>query len=288
MKAPLIKKAKPSWDWPIIMWLLAVHVLAICSLKFFTWSGLVVCFLLYFVTGCLGITFCFHRLLAHRSFRAHPILEGLTAVFGTIALQGSVRQWVFNHRTHHHASDTPTDPHSSLRGFWYSHLGWMLVKRKPISSQSKLVRDIDANGWLKFLSRFEVVVGLQVLLALTLFIIGGASWLLWGVFMRLVCVYHTTWLVNSATHKWGYKNFNSNSLAVNTWWVALLTWGEGWHNNHHRYERVCQVNYRWWEIDLTYWIICFFESLGLVFQVNRFPPTSKRDFIGKTEKILKQ
>ena len=272
---------KPATDWFTIIWMVSIHVIALFAFWNFTWSGFLWFLGLYFATGCLGITFCFHRLLSHRSFKAHPIVEGFTALMGTLALQGTVQEWVCHHRIHHQGSDTPRDPHNARRGFWYSHWGWLFIQHDAISNREKMnknTRDILANPWLRFLSRNDVMIACQVLLGFALLFTGGVSWVLWGIFLRLVAVYHTTWLVNSATHKWGYRNFESNDLAVNTWWVAILTWGEGWHNTHHRFANVCPARYRWWEVDVTYGIVCILESLGLVTDVRRYPQEAHDEF----------
>lgn len=263
-----------SADWINIIWMISIHLISIFSYKYFSWSGLYCCLALFFATGCLGITFCFHRLLSHKSFKTHPVVQSVTALFGTLAMQGTVQEWVYHHRLHHRGSDTPRDPHNSKRGFWFSHWGWILNKNRffeDANKMNKATKDIMESRWLRFLSQRFIMVACQILLGFILYALGGISCLVWGVFVRLVLVYHTTWLVNSATHKWGYKNFNNNDLAVNTWWVAILTWGEGWHNNHHKYANVCPTWYRWWEVDITYIIIKFLEIFGLTYDIKNFP-----------------
>ena len=278
MNQPINKKPDP--DWFIITWMTIAHSLAFLAPFWFSWSGLAIFFLMYFLTACIGITFCFHRMLSHRSYKAHPLVEGFGALCGTLALQGTVRDWIRHHRYHHMGSDTVNDPHNARRGFWYSHIGWIFIKQPAFSDDKRgqrLTRDIDSNRWLSFLSIPAVAIGIQVIFGLTLLWFGGLSWLLWGVFARLVAVYHATWFVNSATHKWGYRNFDSEDLAVNNWWVALLTFGEGWHNNHHRYGNVCPAGYRWWEIDVTWMIIRSLEMVGLVTNVKRFPASADQE-----------
>ena len=263
---------KEVLDWTNITWMITIHILSIVSLWHTTTGSLICCFILFFVTGCLGITFCFHRLLSHKSFKAHPIIEGITAFCGTLAMQGTVQEWVFHHRHHHRSSDTRLDPHNAKRGFWYSHIGWILYKNPIFTNNqrmNKTTKDIMLNKWLRFLSKKSTMILSQCLLAMILYALGGWAWVGSGIFLRLVLVYHTTWLVNSATHKWGYRNFSSGDLAVNTWWVALLTWGEGWHNNHHRHPHICTTRYRWWELDITYFIVKFFEFFGLVHHVKK-------------------
>ncbi|MDD9950858.1 MAG: acyl-CoA desaturase [Zetaproteobacteria bacterium] len=260
-------------DWLTNTWVVAVHFLAVPALWHVEPSALVVFALMYFVTGCLGITFCFHRMLAHRAFKAHPIVEALGVLCGTLALQGTVKEWVGDHRLHHSKSDSEGDPHNSRRGFWYSHMTWLFIDHR-VGQESlfeRLTRDIS-TPMLKAFSRHDVMIGLQILLGLLFLQLGGESWLYWGVFARLVAVYHTTWFVNSATHKWGYRTFDSHDASRNNWWVALLTWGEGWHNNHHRFASVAPARFRWWEIDVTFMIIWTLERFGLVYDVKRYPP----------------
>ncbi|MCB9228399.1 MAG: fatty acid desaturase [Deltaproteobacteria bacterium] len=275
-----ISKTSCQKDWFIISWMLIVHVLALLAPFWFTWSGFYLFLLMYFLTACIGITLGFHRLLSHRSFKAHPVIEGFVALCGTLALQGTVKDWVRHHRFHHMGSDTRRDPHNARRGFWFSHMGWILIKQDEFSGKGegqKFTRDILSNRWLAFLSNDLVAAGIQILLGLIFLYIGGISWVLWGIFLRLFAVYHVTWFVNSATHKWGYRNFRSQDLAVNNWWVAILAFGEGWHNNHHRYSRVCPAGFRWWEIDVTWMLIRALEAIGLVTQVNRFPESARTE-----------
>ena len=267
-------------DYFTVVWMIVVHILGVLAFFNFSWSGVLVAAILYFVTGCLGITFCFHRLLSHRSFKAHPVVEGITAICGTLALQGTVQEWVAHHRLHHQGSDTARDPHNARKGFWFSHWGWIFIHQNALQNKNIMARntrDIMSNRFLAILARHDVMILFQVLLGLGLWAIGGFSWVLWGVFFRLLAVYHTTWFVNSATHRWGYKNFPSDDLAVNTWWVALLTWGEGWHNNHHKYSSVCPAGFRWWELDITYGIVCLLEAVHLVTHVRRFPSKAYED-----------
>ena len=261
-------------DWPIASWMLVVHLLAVLALFHFSWGGFVTFLIMNFMTGCLGITFCFHRLLSHRTFKAHRIVEGFTALCGTLALQGTVRQWVAHHRLHHRHSDDMQDPHNARRGFWFSHIGWLLIRQPKLHDENvlnRLTKDLQNDPWLRFLSRPLVMVAVQVLFGLGLLALGSWSWVLWGVFFRLAFTYHATWFVNSATHRWGYRRFESNDLSRNNWWVALLTWGEGWHNNHHRFGNVCPTCYRWWEIDVTYWLIKSMSWLGLTSDIRGFP-----------------
>lgn len=271
---PLYSK-KP--DYFIISWMIVVHILAVLAFFHFSWGGFFSFLIMNFVTGCLGITFCFHRLLSHKSFKVHPLVEAFTALCGTLALQGTAQEWVSHHRLHHKASDTDKDPHNARQGFWHSHMGWLFKQHDAEGQQQlfeKYARDITDKPWLAFLSKPSVMIGVQVALGLIFLAVGGVSWVLWGIFLRLAYVYHVTWFVNSATHKWGYRNFEANDLARNNWWVGILAWGEGWHNNHHRFPNVCPTRFRWWEIDSTFLVIKLLKSLKLASDIRYFPATA--------------
>lgn len=278
----LEKTQQTKLDVPIITWMLIVHLLAIAALFYFSWSGFFIFLILNFMTGCLGITFCYHRLISHRSFKANKFVEGFTALCGTLALQGTIQEWVAHHRVHHRLSDKDGDPHNASKGFWYSHMAWMLIEQPELKNKesiNKLTKDIANNSWLMFLSRPLVMVGAQIALGLILLAIGGLSWVLWGIFFRLAFSYHVTWFVNSATHKWGYRTFHSNDLSRNNWWVGILAWGEGWHNNHHRYGNVCPAGFRWWEIDVTYMIIKMLSWMNLTYDIRMFPSSAYTESI---------
>lgn len=260
-------------DWFTNAWVVAVHFLALPALWNITPSALIVFGVMFFITGCLGITFCFHRMLSHRAFKAHPVVEALGVLCGTLALQGTVKEWVGDHRLHHTKSDQDGDPHNARRGFWYSHLTWLFLDHRDGQGPlfERLTRDLK-TPLMSFFSRHDVMIGTQILLGMVFLWCGGPSWVYWGIFARIVAVYHTTWFVNSATHKWGYRNFNSPDLSRNNWWVALLTWGEGWHNNHHRFASVAPSRLKWWEVDVTFMVIWVLEKVGLVYDVKRYPP----------------
>ena len=269
------------FDLPNVAGIVLVHLLAIGAFFTFSWSGLAICLVLVFTTACLGITLGYHRLFAHRSYQAPKAVEYLLAFFGSLALQGGPIKWVTTHRVHHKAADKPTDPHNSVKGFLWSHMLWICYKNPRVSrlvETGKLARDISQDRYMQFLERFFPL--LYVLLAIALFVAGwlvggvylGLSWALWGCALRTVYTWHTTWLVNSATHYWGYRNYDSPDKSRNTWWVALLTFGEGWHNNHHAHQRCAKAGHRWFELDVTYGVIKLMTLLGLAKNVVRLRP----------------
>lgn len=262
---------RTSWNYGIVVWFIGIHLIAAYALTRPSITGLLSFFVLYFVTACLGITLCYHRLLTHRSFRLWKPLERVFATCGVFALQGSPLMWVGHHRMHHAHSDSERDPHDSTRGFWYSHLYWLLRPHRYFDDPANIrrfARDIVVDPYYRFLDPMWVMVSLQILLACGLYGLGGWDAVLWGIFVRLVVVYHVTWFVNSASHMWGYRNYESSDESRNCWWVGILAWGEGWHNNHHAHPDVARAGHYWWEIDITYILIALLNGLGLADQVR--------------------
>ena len=254
-------------NWPSILWWSFIQTGVVLAPFTFTWSGLVVCLVLYLLAG-FGITMGYHRLLTHRSFQTPRVVEYLLAVLGSLANQGGPLQWVAVHRVHHRHSDAAGDPHSPRDGVWWAHLLWWMPHVPELDERGRYGRyivDLARDPVHRFLQRWHILLPLA--LAALLFALGqlwggaGLSWLVWGIFVRTTLLYHATWLVNSATHLWGYRSHDTRDGSTNLWWVALLTLGEGWHNNHHAFPRSARHGLRWWELDLTY---CLIRLLGLV------------------------
>ena len=239
--------------WGIVAGVVVIHLGALLAPFTFTWSAFWVFIVLQFATGLLGITLCFHRLLAHRSFQVPKWLEYALTICGSLAAQGGPIKWVSTHRVHHAFSDRPQDPHSPTKGFWWAHVLWLFPYDDMIDHPVKYKRFAPDLAKDRGHQMIEETYGLQtVLLGTILFAIGGMPWLTWGLFLRIVFVWHITWLVNSAAHLWGYQTYNTNEGSRNNWWVALISYGEGWHNNHHAYLHSAAHGLRWWEFDLTY------------------------------------
>lgn len=270
-----VPRSQMTKDWFIITWFAFIHAVALIGPWFATSPGAIVtAVILYYVTGCFGITLCYHRLLCHRSFKAPVWVERVLATCGVLALQRSPMEWVGMHRMHHAFSDSPKDPHDASRGFWWSHIGWMCYTQPEINDYAKVrrfARDIIADPYLNWLSSHSVQMLMQLGLGLALLVFGGWDYVIWGIFVRLVVVYHVTWFVNSATHFWGYKNYRSEDLSRNLWWVGLLAFGEGWHNNHHALQDVAPAQRQWWEFDLTWQLIKGMRALGLASDI-KLPP----------------
>jgi stearoyl-CoA desaturase (delta-9 desaturase) len=242
--------------WEILGGIALIHLGALLGPFTFSWPAFWVFVSLQIITGLLGITLCYHRLLAHRSFQVPKWLEYGLTLCGLLALQGGPIKWVATHRVHHAFSDRPQDPHSPTRGFWWAHMLWLFAYDEVLDHPARFQRyvpDLARDPVHRFLERTQVLW--TVLLGVVLQAWGGLSFLVWGLFVRTAFVYHGTWLVNSAAHLWGYKSFATNEGSTNNWWVALVSYGEGWHNNHHAYLHSAAHGLRWWEVDVTYLMI---------------------------------
>ncbi len=255
--------------WDIITGITTIHLGALFGPWTFTWDAFWVFFWLQIATGLLGVTLCYHRLLTHRSFHVPKWLEYVLTLCGGLALQGGPLKWVSTHRVHHAFSDRPSDPHSPTRGFWWAHMGWLFVWDDQIDDPkqyTQFVRDLVADPVYRFMERYNT--WFTVLLGVLLYAWGGWSFLVWGLFVRTAFVYHATWLVNSAAHLWGYQSYDTNEGSRNNWWVALLSYGEGWHNNHHAYLHSAAHGLRWWEVDITYVVIRLLAALRVATRVR--------------------
>jgi stearoyl-CoA desaturase (delta-9 desaturase) len=255
-----------------------LHAATILAIWYTNWAAVGVAVLLHALTGGLGICVGFHRLLTHRSFKCPRVLEYTLATLGALAMEGPITEWVAHHRQHHQYSDEPGDPHSARQGFWWSHVGWMFwIPRDEALQELKrrYVPDLLRLPFYGFLDR--MYVWLSLLLGLVLYLLGGWPFVVWGMFVRIVVTYHHTWLVNSASHAFGYKNFDIGDLSTNCWWVALCSYGEGWHNNHHAFPTSARHGLRSWEIDPSFGFISLLEAVGLAWDV-RTPPPEKLKF----------
>jgi sn-1 stearoyl-lipid 9-desaturase len=269
-----MKAARAADPQPVTAIALALIHLGACAALVpacFSWSALAVAAVLYYLTGALGICLAYHRLLTHRSLRLPRFLEYVLVTLGTLALQGGPITWVATHRAHHAFSDTDRDPHDARRGFMWSHVAW-LVGRNPArlspDQERRFAGDIAADPYYRFLERTGVMW--QLGLALMLVALGGWPWLVWGIFLRLVVTYHVTWLVNSAAHLLGYRMYRTPGAdgSTNNAWIALLAWGEGWHNNHHAFPFSARHGLRWFELDVTWWTIKALGALRIAREIR--------------------
>ncbi|MFO7166557.1 MAG: acyl-CoA desaturase [Chloroflexota bacterium] len=221
-----------------------------------------------FLFTSLGITVGFHRMLTHRSFEAHPIVRFLFLLGGSMAIQGPAVEWASIHIKHHANSDEEDDPHSPLKSFFHGHMGWFLdgYKAEPEIYGKWLLKD----RLVMFMSRW---FPLWVVLSLAIpFLIGGWTGLLWGGLVRIFLNHHITWSVNSICHTFGRRMFETEDQSRNNWLVGLLALGEGWHNNHHAFPRSAFHGMRWYQFDLSSYVIWTLEKLGLAWNVHRISP----------------
>jgi stearoyl-CoA desaturase (delta-9 desaturase) len=279
----LPRPAAQHWtdlDWPVVIWIGVIHAAALVAPFYFTWSGLAICVALSWATGSLGVCLGYHRLLTHGSFSTTRAVKMFYAWMGGISGEGSALHWVANHRKHHAFSDLDGDPHTPYEGGLWSHILWMFPRRDPAELDAHCRRwapDLYKDPGILFLHKtfllWHFIIGSALLMAGASFYDWrtGISWLLWGLAVRMVYVFHVTWFVNSATHIWGYRNYETSDNSRNLWWVGLLAFGEGWHNNHHAFQRMAKHGHKWWEVDTTYWMILAMEKLGLAWNVVKTP-----------------
>jgi stearoyl-CoA desaturase (delta-9 desaturase) len=203
-------------------------------------------------------------------------IEYLFAVCGALALEGGPIFWVATHRIHHQNSDRPGDPHSPRDGAWWAHVGWLLSgerQHNQTAKMSKYAPDLAKDRFYVWLNNWHWVP--TVALSAVLFLIGGTPLFLWGICVRAVFGLHCTWLVNSATHMWGRRRFATRDDSRNNWWVALLTFGEGWHNNHHAHPTSARHGLAWYEFDLSWLQIRTLGLLGIAKKVQTASITSR-------------
>src|SRR2546423_10242125 len=245
------------------------HVGAIAALFVFSWRNLAVAVFLYWFTTGLGISMGYHRLHTHRSYKVPRVLEYFFAICGALTLEGGPIFWVAVHRIHHQKSDQNGDPHSPRDGAWWAHVGWILfgeTNHNNTRMMSKYAPDLAKYPFYVWLNNYHwiPIVGL----AAVLFAIGGIPMVLWGVCLRVVVGLHATWLINSATHMWGARRFCTRDDSRNNWWVALLTFGEGWHNNHHAHPTSARHGLAWYELDLSWIQIKVLRFFGIARSVH--------------------
>jgi stearoyl-CoA desaturase (delta-9 desaturase) len=207
--------------------------------------------------------------LTHRSYKTHKWVEYFLTLCGTLALEGGPIFWVATHRIHHQRSDREGDPHTPREGGWWSHMGWIIRGEGLHHDASVLARyvpDLARDPFHVGLSNWHWVSNVVVGLALLAF--GGWTYVLWGIFFRTTFGLHCTWLVNSATHMWGSRRFNTRDDSTNNWWVAALSFGEGWHNNHHAHPTSARHGLAWYEFDVNWIGISLLKALGLAWDVR--------------------
>src|SRR6185437_9992988 len=257
--------------WLTTSFMVAFHIGAIAAVFFFSWKAFLLSIMLWWIAGGLGIGMGYHRLLTHRGYKTPKWIEYFLTICGTMALEGGPIFWVAIHRLHHQNTDREGDPHSPRDGSFWAHMGWILTGQTNHNDAKELlpfVPDLRKDRFHVWISRWHWVP--ITALGMMLFAFGGWPFLLWGIFFRTVLGLHSTWLVNSATHMWGRQRFATHDDSRNSFWVALLTFGEGWHNNHHAHPQSARHGLAWYEIDPNWYGILVLRILGLARDVKTF------------------
>jgi stearoyl-CoA desaturase (delta-9 desaturase) len=284
IQSDYLVKMQRRWAWPTVSLSSAGAAVALwlAVTQGVSWTEVGILVGMYIVTY-LGLTVGYHRCFAHRSFKARPWVQNLLAILGSMNVQGPIVFWVATHRRHHQFSDVPGDPHSPLlhgsdlrgriAGFLHAHMGWLFAA--DLTNTSLYARDLLRDSAMRRINRMYVVwVGLGLLIpsGLGLWLIGGAEGalrgLLWGGLVRVFIAYHATWALNSLTHVVGKRDFETPDHSHNIGWLALLTLGEGWHNNHHAFPYSAILGLKWWQLDLSATTIRALKTLGLAWDVK--------------------
>jgi stearoyl-CoA desaturase (delta-9 desaturase) len=263
-KEAIIKDQVRHINWDTAVFMALFHLGAIAALFMWNWKALVVTILLWWISASFGVGMGFHRLLTHRAYKVPKPLEYFITLCATLALESGAINWVVTHRIHHAHTDAPGDPHTPRDGGWWAHMGWILrgtAQRYEPEVLARYAPDLVKDRFHVWLNKWYWLP--LVVLGAALLAFGGWAYLMWAVFFRVTFNLHATWLVNSATHMWGSRRFATGDDSKNNWWVALLTFGEGWHNNHHAHPTAARHGLAWYEIDLNWWGIRTLQFLGL-------------------------
>ncbi len=250
----------------VLVWF---HIHAIAALLNPTWAYALAALALYWVAVGLGISMGYHRLHTHRGFKTYRWFEYVLALCGTLTLEGGPIFWVATHRLHHQHSDQPDDPHSPrVSGFW-AHMGWIVfgdTHHNDTARMSRYAPDLGRDPFYRWLNTYHWVP--LTALGFILLAVGGWGLVNWAIFLRVVAGLHATWLINSATHMWGSRRFATKDDSRNTWWAAIVTFGEGWHNNHHAHPTSARHGLAWYEFDPTWLSLKLLRAVGLVWDVR--------------------
>ena len=250
--------------------MVAVHLACLAAFFMgFRWSYLIVCLALYYVR-MFFVTAGYHRYFSHRSFKTSRAFQFVMALIATSSTQKGVLWWAANHRHHHKYSDTDQDLHSpTLRGFMWSHIGWILADRYD-ATRTELIGDFHKFAELRWLNKYHLVP--PVVLGVATYLIGGWPLLVWGYCISTVLLWHSSFTINSLTHIFGKRRYATSDSSRNSAILALVTMGEGWHNNHHHYMASTRQGFFWWEIDITYYILKVLSWFRIVWDLREPPP----------------
>jgi len=258
-------------NWNTIFFVILFHVLTVWALFTFSWQNLLAAGITWWIAGSWGIGLCYHRLLTHGGFKTPKWLEYFLTVCGTLAIQSGAISWVTTHRKHHAFTETEKDPHSPREGTYWSHMGWIFKGTAQNQGEAAMQRyspDLMKDKFHVIANKYYWVT--PIVVGGILFAIGGWSMVLWGIFLRTLAGWHFTWLVNSATHLWGTRRFDTRDDSKNNALVALVTFGEGWHNNHHAHPRSAKHGLAWYEFDVNWLQLKILEKIGLAKKVYAF------------------
>jgi fatty-acid desaturase len=258
-------------NWNTVFFVAIFHVLAISAFFTFSWQNLIAAVILWWVAGSWGIGIGYHRLFTHRGFKAPRWLERFLATCGTLALQSGPLAWVTTHRVHHAFTETDKDPHTPRNGTYWAHIGWIFRGTAQNQSEATVKRyspDLLRDPYLVFLEKYYYMT--PIVVGIALFAIGGWTMVVWGIILKTVFGWHATWLVNSATHLWGKRRFETRDDSRNNGIIAAITFGEGWHNNHHAFPRSARHGLTWKEFDVNWVQIKVLEKLGLFKEVYEY------------------
>ena len=256
-------------NWKNVTIISAFHLLAIAALFTFSWQNLTALLIVKWMVGSLGIGVGWHRLLTHRSFRAPKWLEYTLSILATMSMQDSPNKWIATHRIHHKFTEMEGDPHSTRNGFWWAQIGWIIWGTAQDHDEATLKRyipDLLKDRGHRLISRYYYVPIL--ISAVILFAIGGWTMVVWGVVARVVVQWHATWFVNSLSHIYGDRPYETADDSTNNWFVALVSFGEGWHNNHHAFPTSARHGLEWFQFDMNWIVIRIFEKLGWATQIK--------------------
>ncbi len=273
-------------DWVRVVPFIGMHLM--CFGVFFTgvspialWTALAL-----YALRMFAITAFYHRYFSHRAFRTSRVVQFVFGVIGASSVQRGPLWWAAHHRHHHRHADTEHDPHSPRAGFLRSHMGWFLTRAGFRADRSR-VRDLERFPELRLLDRFDVLV--PIALATALFLWGGwlqrnhpelgtsaAQMLVWGFFVSTVVLFHATVTINSLAHRWGRRRYDTHDDSRNNAFLALITFGEGWHNNHHHFPGSARQGHRWWEFDLSWYVLCVLAALRIVSDLKAVPAEAQR------------
>ena len=274
---------KPGIDWLRILPFIGLHLACLAVI----WAGVstaaVIAFLFSYLIRMFAITAFYHRYFSHRAFKTSRTLQFVFALIGAASTQRGPLWWAAHHRQHHRCADQDSDPHAPHHGFLWSHMGWFL-SREHFATDYERIPDLAKYPELRWLDRYALLV--PVAYATLWFVLGvvlsrvapgletsGWQMLIWGYFISTVVLIHATLTINSLAHIWGKRRYATRDDSRNNFWLALLTLGEGWHNNHHHYPGSARQGFYWWEIDLSFYALKVMSWFGLVWDIKGVPET---------------